>query len=220
MRVLVVEDDEQIACDLMRALEHAGFAVERARSGDIAWERGGVEPFDAAVLDLNLPNLDGLSVLRRWRTEGVGFAIVVLSAKSDWTTRVEAIDAGADDYLVKPFAMEELLARLRAVLRRSAGASTNQMHYGGLMLDPRARRLTVDGAPISLTSLEFRLLAYLLHHVGRVVPQAEIAEHLYADDKDRRDNAVEAAIARLRRKIGADVIQTRRGHGYVIEPLS
>lgn len=219
MRVLVVEDDDQIARDLVHALEAAGFATERVRSGEAAWERGCVEPFDAAILDINLPSLDGLSVLRRWRAEGVGFPILVVSAKSDWMTRVEAIDEGADDYLVKPFAMEELLARLRAVLRRSVGASTNQVRRGGLILDPRARRLTVDGMLISLTPLEFRLLAYLLHHTGRVVPQAEMADHLYADDKDRRDNAIEAAIARLRRKVGGDVIQTRRGHGYVIEPL-
>ncbi len=220
MRVLVVEDEEQIGRDVARALKEGGFAVELARSGHGAWERGGVEPYDAAILDLNLPGLDGLSILKRWRAEGIGFPILVLSAKSDWATRVEAIDAGADDYLVKPFAMEELLARLRAVLRRTAGSFTNVVRYGCLILDPRARRLTVEGTAVSLTPLEFRLLAYLLHHVGRVVPQAEIAEHLYADDRDRRDNAIEATVGRLRRKIGGDVIQTRRGHGYVIEPLS
>jgi two-component system OmpR family response regulator len=216
VRVLVVEDEDEIARDLQRSLELAGFAVERSRSGADAWERGSVEPFDAAILDLNLPHLDGVSVLRRWRSEAVAFPILVLSARPDWTTRVEAIDAGADDYLVKPFAMEELLARLRAVLRRSAGSATNLVKHGGLTLDARARRLTVNGALVALTPLEFRLLAYLLHHRGRVVSQAEICDHLYADDRDRRDNAIEAAIARLRRKIGVTFIQTRRGHGYIV----
>lgn len=217
VRVLLVEDEDEIALEVARCVGGAGFAVERVCSGEDAWERGGIELFDAAILDLNLPVLDGLSVLRRWRAEGVAFSVIVLSARGDWTTRVEAIDCGADDFIVKPFAMEELLARLRAVLRRSAGISTNLIRHGALVLDARARRLTVNGAPVALTPLEFRLLAYLLHHAGRVVSQAEIVEHLYADERDRRDNAVEAAVARLRRKIGAETVQTRRGYGYIIE---
>lgn len=218
MRVLVVEDEAGIARDMLRALTHAGFAAEHVADGASAWERGGTEPFDAAILDLNLPAIDGLSLLRRWRAEGVGFPILVLSARSTWSVRVEAIDAGADDYLVKPFAMEELLARLRAILRRGAGLAGNVLSAGGLALDTRARRLTRDGQGVELTPLEFRLVAYLLHHAGRAVHQTELMEHLYADEADRQDNAVEALVARLRRKIGADSIRTRRGHGYVIEP--
>lgn len=218
MRVLVVEDEAGIARDVLRALTHAGFAAEHQANGAAAWERGGTEPFDAAILDLNLPGIDGLSLLRRWRAEGVRFPILVLSARASWSVRVEAIDAGADDYLVKPFAMEELLARLRAILRRVAGMAGNSLNAGGLALDTRSRRLTSGGLPVELTPLEFRLMAYLLHHAGRAVHQTELMEHLYADEADRQDNAVEALVARLRRKIGGEAIRTRRGHGYVIEP--
>lgn len=218
MRILVVEDEAGIARDVLRALAHAGFAAEHVADGATAWERGGTEAFDAAILDLNLPVVDGLSLLRRWRAEGVGFPILVLSARATWAVRVEAIDAGADDYLVKPFAMEELLARLRAILRRNAGLAGNVLRAGGLTLDTRARRLMRDGAAVELTPLEFRLIAYLLHHAGRAVHQTELMEHLYADEADRADNAVEALVARLRRKIGAATIRTRRGHGYVVEP--
>lgn len=216
MRVLVVEDEPEIARDLLRSLAIAGFAAEHAGDGDAAWQRGGVEPFDAAILDLGLPRMDGLSLIRRWRAEGVGFPILVLSARGSWTTRVEAIDAGADDYLVKPFAMEELLARLRAVLRRASGSASNMLVAGDILLDLRARRLTRGGRLVELTPLEFRLLAYLLHHAARAVHQTELTEHLYAGEAERGDNAIEALVARLRRKIGADAIRTRRGHGYVI----
>lgn len=216
MRVLVVEDEAGIAIDLLRALAAAGFAAEHAPDGAAAWQRGGVEPFDAAILDLGLPGMDGLSLIRRWRAEGVAFPILVLSARGAWSTRVEAIDAGADDYIVKPFAMEELLARLRAVLRRSAGRATNTLRAGGLVLDLRARRLTRGGEQVELTPLEFRLLAYLMHHPGRAVHQTELTEHLYAEEAERGDNAVEALVARLRRKVGTTAIRTRRGHGYVI----
>jgi DNA-binding response OmpR family regulator len=216
MRILVVEDETGIAEDLVRSLGQAGFAAEHAADGDTAWLRGGVEPFDAAILDLGLPRMDGLSLIRRWRAEGVAFPIVVLSARGAWTTRVEAIDAGADDYLVKPFAMEELVARLRAVLRRAAGQASNTLQVGDLALDLRARRLTLGGRLVELTPLEFRLLAYLMHHPGRAVHQTELTEHLYADEADRGDNAIEALVTRLRRKLGAESIRTRRGHGYVI----
>lgn len=216
MRVLVVEDEALIAAGLIRALEAAGFATDHLAEGDTAWLRGAVEPFDAAILDLGLPRIDGLSLIRRWRAEGVVFPILVLSARGAWTTRVEAIDAGADDYLVKPFAIEELLARLRAVLRRSAGRASNVLQIGELALDLRARRLTRSGQPIELTPLEFRLLAYLMHHPDRGVHQTELTEHLYGGEAERGDNAVEALVARLRRKIGAAAIRTRRGHGYVI----
>ena len=216
MRVLVVEDEPGIARDLISALTAAGYAADHIADGDSAWQRGGVEAFDAALLDLGLPRLDGLSLIRRWRAEGISFPILVLSARANWIARVEAIDAGADDFLVKPFAMEEVLARLRAILRRAAGQSANTLTIGDLLLDLRARRLMRDGSPVELTLLEFRLLAYLMHHAGRAVHQTELTEHLYAGEAERGDNAIEALVARLRRKIGAAAIRTRRGHGYVM----
>jgi DNA-binding response OmpR family regulator len=216
MRVLVIEDEAELAGDLIRILGASGFAADHVADGVEAWERGGIESFDAAILDMGLPRMDGLSVLRRWRAEGVALPVLVLSARGDWTTRVEVIDAGADDYLVKPFAMEELLARLRAILRRAHGRASNVERVGDLALDTRARRLSVAGRPVDLTPLEFRLLAYLVQHRGRAVHQTELVEHLYATDAERSDNAVEAVIARLRRKLGRDVVQTRRGHGYVL----
>jgi two-component system OmpR family response regulator len=217
MRILVVEDEPGIARDLLGALESAGFAVEHAADGETAWQLGGIEAFDAALLDLGLPRMDGLSLIRRWRAEGLVFPILVLSARGNWVTRVEAIDAGADDFLVKPFAMEEVLARLRAILRRATGRVSNVLAIGDLLLDLRARRLTRAGAPIELTLLEFRLLAYLMHHAGRAIHQTELSEHLYSGEADRGDNAIEALMARLRRKIGPGAIRTRRGHGYVID---
>ena len=216
MRVLVVEDEPGIARDLISALTAAGYAADHVADGDTAWQRGGVEAFDAALLDLGLPRLDGLSLIRRWRAEGISFPILVLSARGNWITRVEAIDAGADDFLVKPFAMEEVLARLRAILRRASGQIANTLAIGDLLLDLRARRLMRDGSPVELTLLEFRLLAYLMHHAGRAVHQTELTEHLYAGEAERGDNAIEALVARLRRKIGAAAIRTRRGHGYVM----
>jgi len=216
MRVLVVEDEAGIAADLLRTLAAAGFAAEHAADGDSAWLRGGFEPFDAAILDLGLPRIDGLSLIRRWRADGVTFPILVISARGAWTTRVEAIDAGADDFLVKPFVIEELHARLRAVLRRCAGRAANTMRIGELALDVRARRLTRGGRPVELTPLEFRLLSYLMHHADRAVHQTELTEHLYAAEAERGDNAVEALVARLRRKVGPAAIRTRRGHGYVM----
>jgi DNA-binding response OmpR family regulator len=216
MRVLVVEDEPGIARDLISALTAAGYAADHIADGDSAWQRGGVEAFDAALLDLGLPRLDGLSLIRRWRAEGISFPILVLSARANWIARVEAIDAGADDFLVKPFAMEEVLARLRAILRRASGQIANTLAIGDLLLDLRARRLMRAGFPVELTLLEFRLLAYLMHHAGRAVHQTELTEHLYAGEAERGDNAIEALVARLRRKIGAAAIRTRRGHGYVM----
>ena len=216
VRVLIVEDEARLAQDLARVLRAHGFAADTVGSGVAGWELGGVELFDAAILDLGLPGIDGLSILRRWRSEGVSFPVIVLSARADWSTRVEAIDAGADDYLVKPFVMEELLARLRAVLRRAAGATTSSFSFGQLEIDVRRRRVTLAGAPLDLTPLEFRLIAYLAHHPGRAVSQAELVDHLYADERDRHENAVEALVARLRRKAGQEVIRTRRGYGYEI----
>ena len=216
MRVLVVEDEPRIAADISAALKAAGYVPEVATDGEDAWFRGDTQDYDLIVLDLGLPRLDGLAVLKRWRTEGRNTPILVLTARGAWSERVEGIDAGADDYLPKPFRMEELIARVRALIRRSAGHGAAVIEAGSLSLDTRQMRLTVDGVPVALSPLEYRLVAYLLHHKGRVVPPSELIEHLYGDDDARDANALEAIITRLRRKLGAGAIETRRGFGYCI----
>jgi two-component system OmpR family response regulator len=217
MRILVVEDEAAIAADLADALGAVGYVVDVARDGEDGWYRGSTESYDAMVLDLSLPRLDGLSVLQRLRGEGVATPILVLTARSAWAQRVEGIDAGADDYLTKPFHMEELVARIGALLRRAGGHSTAVLTVGGLTIDTRRLRAMRDGRAIELTPLEFRLLRYLAHNAGRVVSQFDIAEHVYQQDREPDNNAIEALVARLRRKLGGALIATRRGHGYVLE---
>ncbi len=216
MRVLVVEDEELIAADLQRGLESNGFVVERAGDGETAWFRGGTEDFAAIVLDLGLPRLDGLTVLKRWRSEGVKTPVLVLTARGAWTERVEGIDAGADDYLPKPFQFDELLARLRAILRRVGGQASPILVAGKLTLDTRVMRASVDGRPVTLTPLEYRLLSLLMHRLGKMVSQAEITEQLYSQDFERDSNSIEVLVGRLRRKVGQGVIETRKGYGYTI----
>lgn len=216
MRILVVEDEPRIAADVRAALEAAGYLVDIARDGDEAWFRGDTEDYDLVVLDLGLPRIDGLAVLKRWRAAGRAMPVLVLTARGSWSERVEGIDAGADDYLPKPFRMEELVARVRAVIRRSAGHAGSIIEAGPLTLDLRQMRLTKDGVPVALSPLEYRLVAYLMHHKGRVVPGPELLEHLYGDDDAHEVNALEAVVARLRKKLGPDAIETRRGFGYRI----
>ncbi|WP_439817220.1 response regulator transcription factor [Zavarzinia sp. CC-PAN008] len=216
MRILLVEDDARIARDVAEALAAAGYVVDREANGEEAWFRGDTEDYAAAVLDLGLPGMDGLSVLKRWRANGRAFPVLILTARGTWSERVEGIDAGADDYLPKPFAMEELLARLRAVLRRAGGHAAPVIQAGGLVLDPRQMRVSRGGTAIALSPQEYRLVAYLMHHAGRVVPQQELAEHLQAEHYERDSNAVEVLIGRVRRKLGAQAIETRRGFGYII----
>jgi DNA-binding response OmpR family regulator len=216
MRVLLVEDEPRIAEDIAATVKAAGYAVETVTDGEEAWFRGGTETYDAVILDLGLPKLDGLTLLKRWRAEGHRFPVLVLTARGAWTERVEGINAGADDYLPKPFEMDELLARLRAVIRRSAGQAAPVLVSGPLNLDTRQMRLTLRGVPVSLSPLEYRLIAYLMHHAGRVVPSTELADHLYDIGNDRDTNAIEVTVARLRRKLGADLIETRRGFGYIM----
>jgi DNA-binding response OmpR family regulator len=220
MRCLVVEDDPDIQTDLARALEAAGFVVVRAGDGDDAWYRGDVEDYDAAVVDLGLPRLDGLSVLRRWRAAGRAFPVIVVSARGDWTEKVEGIEAGADDYMAKPFEMGELVARVRALVRRGAGRVSSVVAIGGLRLDTMRMSAVFNGAPARLSPLEFRLLDYLSHQSGRAVSAGELAEHLYGTAEDGDTNAIEAIVARLRRKFGAGIIVTRRGFGYLLEPTA
>ena len=217
MRVLLVEDDPRIARDVVAALAAGGYVVEQEGDGEEAWFKGDTEDYDAVVLDLGLPGMDGLSVLKRWRANGRRFPILVLTARGTWSERVEGIDAGADDYLAKPFRMEELLARLRAILRRSTGQSSSLLTAGPVALDTRQMRVTVDGVPVALSPQEYRLLSYLMHHAGRVVSQLELTEHLYAQDFERDSNAIEVLVGRLRRKLGVELIETRRGFGYIID---
>ena len=214
MRVLVVEDEPLLARQLESALTDAGYAVDVANEGERADFLGSTEPYDVVVLDLGLPSVDGLTVLRRWRDAGVQMPVLVLTARSTWTEKVQGIDGGADDYVTKPFQMEELLARLRALIRRSGGHPQPSIRSGSIVLDPRAAKVTLDGAPVRLTSHEYRLLSYLMHQSGRVVPQSELMEHIYASSADRDSNTVEVFIARLRRKLGASAIETVRGLGY------
>jgi DNA-binding response OmpR family regulator len=216
MRILLVEDEPRIAADVAATLQPAGYIVETVGDGEEAWFRGDTEDYDLIVLDLGLPKMDGLAVLKRWRAEGRTMPVLVLTARGAWVERVEGIDAGADDYLPKPFRMEELLARVRALIRRSAGHSGSTIEAGPLALDIRQMRVAVDGVPVTLSPLEYRLVAYLMHHKGRVVPSPELLEHLYGDDAMREANALEAIVARLRKKLGAKAIETRRGFGYII----
>lgn len=216
MRVLVVEDDPRLAADLARALNAAGYVVDRAADGETAWFRADTETYDAIVLDLGLPKLDGLSVLKRLRQGGNRTPVLVLTARGSWSERVEGIDAGADDYMPKPFHVEELLARLRAIVRRAAGHASSVHRLGDIVLDERQSRVTRRGGPVALTPLEYRLFAYLMRHRGRLVSQGELSEHIYAGEDGRDSNALEALVARLRKKLGPDVIETRRGFGYTI----
>ncbi|MBC7144923.1 MAG: response regulator transcription factor [Thioclava marina] len=217
MRVLAVEDDQRIAADLKTALEAAGFLVETCDDGEDAWFLGDTESYDLVILDLGLPGMDGLSVLKKWRANGRDMPVLVLTARGAWTERVEGIDAGADDYLPKPFRMEEVIARARALIRRSAGRATAMQSAGELMLDANRMSVSIRGVPVPATALEYRLLSYLMLHRDRVVPPTELLEHLYGDDDAREANALEAVIARLRRKLGHGVIGTRRGFGYFLE---
>ncbi|MCJ2136125.1 response regulator transcription factor [Methylobacterium sp. J-026] len=214
MRVLIVEDEPRIAADIRQGLERAGYVADVVGDGEAAWFRAETEPYDAMVLDLGLPRLDGLGVLRRLRAADVALPVLILTARDGWRERVEGIDAGADDYLAKPFRMEELVARLRAILRRTAGHASPVLRTGAVELDTRTRAVSVDGRPAELTALEYRLLAFLLHRQGQVVPAGEVLDHLHGVGTEREANALEALLTRLRRKLGPGVIETRRGQGY------
>jgi DNA-binding response OmpR family regulator len=216
MRLLVVEDERAIADDIVAALSRAGYVAEAVHDGEAAWFRGETEDYDAIILDLGLPRLDGITVLKRLRAAGVATPVLILTARSAWSERVAGIDAGADDYLGKPFHTEELLARVGAVLRRAAGHATPLLEAGPLSIDTRRMLAHLAGRELALTPLEFRALRYLVHHKARVVSQGELAEHVYAQEEEPDSNAIEVLIGRLRRKLGVELITTRRGYGYLV----
>jgi two-component system OmpR family response regulator len=216
MRILVVEDDPDISRQLVTALHDQGYVVDAAKDGEEGHYLGDTEPYDAVVLDLGLPVIDGVSVLEKWRRAGRKMPVLILTARDRWSDKVAGFDAGADDYVAKPFHMEEVLARVRALLRRSAGHATSEISVGPVTLDTKGAKVTVNGSGVKLTSLEFRLLAYLMHHKGKVVSRSELVDHLYDQDFDRDSNTIEVFVGRLRKKLGVDVLHTIRGMGYCV----
>ena len=214
MRVLVVEDDPDLLRLLAGALKDAGYVVDTAKDGAEGHHLGDTEPYDAVILDLGLPEMGGIAVLEKWRKSGRTMPVLILTARDRWSDKVAGLDAGADDYVAKPFYTEEVLARIRTLLRRKAGLASSDIECGPLRIDTRAARVTINGNPVKLTSLEYRLLAYLGHHKGRVVSRTELVEHLYDQDFDRDSNTIEVFVGRLRKKLGVNVIQTMRGLGY------
>ena len=220
MRLLVIEDDRDLNRQLVKALVGAGYAVDSAFDGEEGHFLGETEPYDGVILDMGLPRLDGLRILERWRKAGRVMPVLILTARDRWSEKVAGFDAGADDYVTKPFHMEEVLARLRALTRRAAGHASCELTCGPVALDTRTSRVEVNGEAVRLTSHEYRLLAYLLHHQGRVVSRTELVEHLYDQDFDRDSNTIEVFVGRLRKKLGADILQTVRGLGYLAAPVA
>jgi two-component system, OmpR family, response regulator len=218
LRLLVIEDDPDLNRQLTTALADAGYVVDRAFDGEEGHYLGESEPYDAVILDIGLPKMDGISVLEAWRRAGRAMPVLILTARDRWSDKVQGFDAGADDYVAKPFHLEEVLARIRALLRRSAGHAKSELNCGSVRLDTRTGRVSVDGNPVKLTSHEYRLLSYLMHHTGRVVSRSELVEHLYDQDFDRDSNTIEVFVGRIRKKLGVDVIQTVRGLGYLLTP--
>jgi two-component system OmpR family response regulator len=216
MKVLVVEDESALSTQLAHSLNAAGYAVDCAADGDRGDFLARTEAYDAVILDLGLPRIDGLTLLRGWRESGLQVPVLVLTARDSWHEKVIGIDEGADDYVAKPFRMEEVLARVRGLIRRASGQASPALRCGAVTVDPRLARVCRDGIEVKLTSHEFRVLSYLMHHRARVVSQRELAEHIYALDAERDSNTMEVFIARLRRKLGASIIETVRGLGYRI----
>lgn len=217
MRILLAEDDGDLAEQLASLLTEAGYAVDIAPDGEEAQFLGETEPYDAVILDLGLPEIDGLSVLKRWRKEGHRMPVLILTARDGWSEKVDGLDAGADDYVTKPFELEEVLARLRALIRRASGHASAELECGPVRLDTRNGRVQVSGEPIRLTAQEFKLLSYLMHHQGEVVSRTELTEHLYDQDFDRDSNTIEVFVNRVRKKLGVELIHTVRGMGYRLE---
>jgi two-component system, OmpR family, response regulator len=218
MRLLVVEDDPDLNRQLVTALQDSGYVVDAAKDGEEGHFLGDTEPYDAVILDLGLPEMDGVTVLQKWRKSGRTMPVLILTARDRWSDKVAGFDAGADDYVTKPFYTEEVLARVRALLRRAAGHASSELECGPVRIDTRAAKVTANGAVVKLTSLEYRLLAYLMHHQGKVVSRTELVEHLYDQDFDRDSNTIEVFVGRIRKKLGVNVIETMRGLGYRLSP--
>jgi two-component system OmpR family response regulator len=218
LRILIVEDDRDLNRQLVSALTDAGYAVDAAFDGEEGFFLGDTEPYDVVILDLGLPVMDGVSVLKQWRRDGRKMPVLILTARDRWSEKVSGFDAGADDYVTKPFQVEEVLARIRALIRRAAGHASAELECGGLVINSGSGRVTVDGTPIKLTAQEFRLLDYLMHHKGKIVSRTELTEHIYDQDFDRESNTIEVFVGRLRKKLGADYIHTVRGLGYRLAP--
>jgi DNA-binding response OmpR family regulator len=216
MRILLAEDDRRIAADVAKALRANGYVVETVGDGEEAWFRGDTEDYTAIVLDLGLPKMDGLSVLKRWRAEGRRTPVLILTARGSWAERVDGIDAGADDYLPKPFRIEELLSRLRAIIRRASGQAASVVSIGDITLDERQMRVSIRGVPVPLSPLEYRVVAYLMMRRGRVVSPSELDENVYGHGEEHGSNALEVLVGRVRRKLGTALIETRRGFGYIV----
>jgi two-component system, OmpR family, response regulator len=217
MRVLIVEDEPNLRQQLHATLTGAGYAVDQAADGEEGHFLGSTEEYDAIILDLGLPEIDGLTVLDRWRRDGRATPVLVLTARDSWSDKVAGLDAGADDYLAKPFQSEELIARLRALIRRASGNASAELTAGDIRLDTRSGKVTRAGDPVKLTAQEYKLLSYLLHHKGKVVSRTELIEHIYDQDFDRDSNTIEVFVTRIRKKLGADVITTIRGLGYSLD---
>jgi len=220
MRALVVEDDPDLIRQLSETLRTEGYAVDQATDGEEAMYLGEVEPYDIVVLDLGLPVMDGVSVLKSWRAKGRTMPVLILTARGQWSEKVSGFDAGADDYLTKPFQMEELLARIRALIRRAAGHASPVLRCGPVEVDTNSANVTVNGESIKLTGHEYKLLSYMIHHMNKIVSRTELTEHIYDQDFDRDSNTIEVFVGRLRKKIGADRIETVRGLGYRLTPLA
>ena len=217
MRILIVEDEPTLGPQLKATLEGNGYAVDLATDGEDGHFLGSTEDYDAAILDLGLLEVDGLTVLDRWRREKRNFPVLVLTARDSWSDKVAGLDAGADDYLAQPFQTEEVIARLRALIRRASGNASSELIAGKVRLDTRSGRVTLDGEPVKLTAQEYKLLSYLLHHKGKVVSRTELIEHIYDQDFDRDSNTIEVFVTRIRKKLGADIITTIRGLGYQLD---
>jgi two-component system OmpR family response regulator len=217
LRILIVEDEPNLSRQLRTTLEGAGYAVDVAADGEEGQYLGENESYDAVILDLGLPEVDGLTVLDRWRRGGRRMPVLVLTARDTWSDKVAGLDAGADDYMTKPFRSEELIARLRALIRRSSGNASSELIAGDVRLDTRSGRVTLNGEPVKMTAQEYKLLSYLMHHKGKVVSRTELIEHIYDQDFDRDSNTIEVFITRIRKKLGAELISTIRGLGYSLE---
>jgi two-component system OmpR family response regulator len=216
--VLLVEDEPQLAFRLAKVLEAAGFVVDTAYDGEEGWFLGDTEAYDAVVLDLGLPKLDGLSVLQRWRAAGRSLPVLLLTARGRWTEKMAGFSAGADDYVTKPFEMEEVAWRLKALIRRATGHSQPEITCGPLLLDTQSGRVSIDGAPVTLTAQEFRILSYLMHHQGQVISRTELMDHVYDRNDERDSNVIDVLIGRIRKKVGQDLIHTQRGQGWRVAP--